>query len=266
MMLSRDGLLVEAGSTPMETTPDEKHSTSDLDDRRYADETPSGDETERRSGIESTISRRSASQSKMDEIEDRIRRACQRGDHRAGAAIILAEYGPQLRGFLGAMVRDPTNRDDAFSTFSEDLVQGGLARFRWQGTARTYVYALARNAARRCLKAEWRHAKRREPLGDDEVAAPLRTRTESYLKTDFKARALELRERLSPDDRALLMMHVHDGMEFPEIAAADFQCRGENPSAEELKREADRLRQRFRRTKKRLKCLAIREGLIPAES
>jgi RNA polymerase sigma-70 factor (ECF subfamily) len=194
-----------------------------------------------------------------EDTETRIREAWARDDFSRAVDIFIRAYGPGIRGYLAAWLHSRCRGDDAYGMFTVDLMNG-LPRFRWEGTARNFGYVLAHRAACRYLKKERRYTDLSDGLLSG-LAAPVCTRTASYLKTDFKERLRELRERLPADDQALLMLRVNRGLSFPEIAAA-FLKEGFDAGKEELKREDDRLRKQFERMKERLEKLAREEGLI----
>ena len=212
--------------------------------------TTNGSSSSRDTNVRDIGEDRRTARLKLEETEARIRAACARGDNRSGAAILVAEYGPRLRGFLSTMLGDRSKGDEAYSMFMGDVVEG-LTDFRWESKARSFAYVLARNAAFRLLRAERRYQEFPENLWD-ELAAPVQTGTAPYLKTDFKTRARELLERLCPDDRALVMMHVSEGMTFKQIAKAEARASGVQKSDEAILRRTACLRKRFERVKDRL--------------
>jgi RNA polymerase sigma factor (sigma-70 family) len=194
-----------------------------------------------------------------EDTETRIREACEREDIPLAADILVRAYGPGIRGYLAAWLHSRWKGDEAFGMFTMDLLHG-LAKFRWECTARSFGYVLAHRAACQFLKRERLYRDLPDKLLQ-ELEAPERSRTASYLKTDFKERMRELRERLPEDDQALLMLHVTSRLTFPEIAAA-FLKDDLDATEEELRRKGDCLRQQFQRIKRRLEKLARDDGLI----
>jgi RNA polymerase sigma-70 factor (ECF subfamily) len=192
-------------------------------------------------------------------VETRIREAWACGDFKRALDIFVRAHEPGIRGYLAAWLHSRSRADDAYGMFAVDLVKC-LPGFRWECSARSYGYVLAHRAACRYLKAERRYTELPDQLMAG-LAAPVQTRTASYLKTDFKERVRALRELLSADDQALLMLHVNRELGFREIAAALLED-GFDASAEELHRKGACLRQQFRQMKKRLEKLAREDGLI----
>jgi RNA polymerase sigma-70 factor (ECF subfamily) len=174
-------------------------------------------------------------------------------------------YGPEILGFLLAILRDEELAREVYSDWMEDVCRG-LAGFRWQCTFRTWAYMLARHAWHRTLaRAEGPGT---VPLSDaPEVAARAvreRTPTLPYLRTDLKKKVARLREGLAPDDQELLILRVDRGLAWLEIAEVMLGPGGPRRSrARET--EAAALRKRFERVKERLRDLARREKVVVDE-
>ena len=78
-------------------------------------------------------------------LEQRIRRHHERGELKEAATAAIEGFGPEILGFLKAVVRDERLAGEVFAQFCEDLWTG-LAGFRWETRFRTWGYTLARNA------------------------------------------------------------------------------------------------------------------------
>lgn len=196
-------------------------------------------------------------------LEREIRQCLSAENYEGAATRILLGYGAELFGFLMARLRDETAAADAFSMFSEDLWRG-LAGYEARSSVRVWAYTLARHAAIRQQASPHLRRERNLSLGDAHVvsklAERLRTETAPFLRTEFKTRVAALRERLSEEDRTLLVLRVDRGLDWadvarvfllPELAGAD--------SA--VKAEAARLRKRFQLTKARIRQMASEEGI-----
>ena len=119
--------------------------------------------------------------------------------------------------FMGdaAALDDRDTAADVFSQACEDLLRT-FATFRHQCSYRTWVYALARTAMRRHF--DDLHVRRREPLVSSlELEAARRTTTAAFLKSEWKDRFRALRDALSPEDRALLVLRVDRDMAWDDI-------------------------------------------------
>lgn len=192
-------------------------------------------------------------------LEIAIRGHHQSGDMSQAATAAIEGYGPEILGFLVAILKDEPAASDVFSQFCEDL-WNGLPNFRWQSTFRTWAYTLARHAAQRYLRAP--HRRRNLPLSQQalaEVEQKVRTSTLSYLRTEVKEGVARLRESLDPEDQALLILRVDRGLAWNEIAEIMLD---EAPSGDGIARKAAALRKRFERVKDRLKELAKKQGLL----
>lgn len=175
--------------------------------------------------------------------------------HRA-ATLILEAYGRELLEFLIATARSEVDGSEAFSIFTEQLWKG-LPRFRWDASARTWSYTLARRALSRVRRDPHRKSDRAVSLADvpevAQAAQRVRTATISYLKSEVKDRVALLRDQLDPDDQALLILRIDRKLSWREVAMAFADEDGLDDV--ELTRRSAALRKRFERIKEQLKRL-----------
>ena len=197
-----------------------------------------------------------------DTLAAEIRLLLEQGDEQAAVTRAVEGYGPEVMGFLQAMVRDPDAADDVFSEVCEDVWRG-LSSFRWEAPLRAWVYTIARHAALRHFRRG--HERRRRPL-DDALAvglvAEMRTRTRTWARTEARTAVDRLREQLTPEERALLVLRLDRKLAWSDIAQVMSAPEGETLSAEQARKESAMLRKRFERVKERLKALAKAEGLL----
>ncbi len=194
-------------------------------------------------------------------VEAEVLSLCRANDFAAAATVAIKQYGPEIFGFLVAFHHNEQDAADVFSIFSEKLWQG-LSSFRWQSSLRTWAYTIARNSSIR-HKEQAKRGAVRVGLSDASVASKLaaqvRTATASYLKTEKKDRFVELRESLSEEEKALLILRVDRGLAWDEIARV---MGGAEASDETIKRDSARLRKRFQLITEKLFTLGKRAGLI----
>jgi RNA polymerase sigma-70 factor (ECF subfamily) len=176
-----------------------------------------------------------------------LRQRFEAGDLKAVATLALKVYGPEIMGFLVVVLRDPDEAGEVFSQFLEALWRG-LPRFSWISSLRTWVYALARNAAHHHRRD--RQRKRQVPLSlapeVAQVAENVRTTTLAFLRTQARTRVERLRESLDPDDQMLLILRVNRKLEWKEIARI-MDDAGMDAADDDLDRVAARLRKRYQR-------------------
>jgi RNA polymerase sigma-70 factor (ECF subfamily) len=187
-------------------------------------------------------------------IEQRVEASCRAERWSEAATAAIGGYGEEILGYLVAMARDQTLAADAFSTFAEDLWKG-LAKFRWESTLRTWAYVLARSALARVRSDP--HRRRAVPLDDADVeaiAASVRSRTATFLRTETRDKIARLRATLDPDDQTLLILRINRGLAWRDVARvlAD-------DSSIPLDKRASALRKRFERLKVELKARASAE-------
>lgn len=196
-----------------------------------------------------------------NQAEDAVKAYCEAGDYAAAATRGIEAYGPEILGYLVAVLRNDTDAHDSFSMFCEDLWRG-LPSFRWEATLRTWSYTLARNAMSRMLRDPHRRADRRVPISETpvyDVAMKVRTQTLKYLRTEVKDAIAELREELDPEAQTLFILRINRKMGWIDIAR--IMAEDENASDEDLKKVSARLRKRFERAKDELKKKARERGL-----
>jgi RNA polymerase sigma-70 factor (ECF subfamily) len=183
-------------------------------------------------------------------IESELRTAADAGRWHDVAAKAIASYGEELLAYLAALTRDQTLTDDAFSLALENLWRG-LPKFQWRSSLRTWAFRIARNAAFKVIGSPTR--RRTEPLDPaiESIAAPIRTRTATFLQTEQKDRLAALRAELSQSDQDLLILRLGRNLAWRDIAQvlADAEL-----ADADLTREAARLRKRFMRLKDELRA------------
>src|ERR1700729_473155 len=80
-------------------------------------------------------------------LETDARELCRQGDHAGAATLVVKGYGPEIFGFLVAVMHDDVEAGDVFAELAEALWRG-LPTFAWESTLRTWSYAIARNLVR----------------------------------------------------------------------------------------------------------------------
>jgi RNA polymerase sigma-70 factor (ECF subfamily) len=185
--------------------------------------------------------------------EDAIRTAASGERWSEAITIALHTYGDELLGYLVAITRDGTLAQDVFSMLLEDLWVG-LPRFGWRCTFRTWAYKLARHAVTRQKRS--RSVRASVPLDSaiEAIADQIRSRTETFLRSETRDAVAAVRAALDPDDQALLVLRVNRGLSWREIA--EVFAEGEDPSDKELTRRAAALRQQFQRIKGTIRTAA----------
>jgi len=198
-------------------------------------------------------------------LEHRIRRHHERGELKEAATAAIEGFGPEILGFLVAVVRDEQLAGEVFAQFCEDLWTG-LASFRWESSFRTWGYTLARNAWQRLRREP--HFRKTVALSDvpdiSKLEQRVRTMTLPHLKSDVKQQVQKLRQSLDPEDQALLILRIDRRLAWNEIGAVMLgPDEARNDAA--VARRAASLRKRFERVKDDLKRLARENNLLSEE-
>jgi RNA polymerase sigma-70 factor (ECF subfamily) len=173
----------------------------------------------------------------------------------------LTAYGPELYGFLVNHMGGESDASEVFSQLAEDFWRG-LPSFGARCSIRTWLYVLARNAAARFWRSPWRRADGGSSRFDG-IVADARSRTQPWLRTDIKDKWRALRESLEPDDRALLVLRVDRELDWNDIARV--MLGRDDADADELARDAARLRKRYHLLKEELRERARAFGLVGRE-
>ena len=225
----------------------------------------------RRATIPSPVGARSPPVKTMrtehEQLEAAVRQAWDGNDFERAATLAFEGYGDELLAFLVGRLRSPSDGQEVFSMFAEDLWVG-LPSFGWRSSLRTWAYTIARNAAVRYLRDPQRRGERNLTLSKhasvSRVAEQVRSRTAKHMRTDVKDRVRALRDQLDADDQLLLELRIDQGMSFRDAAQVmmgEVEGEGDTDPAV-LDREAARLRKRFERVKVELKRMAQAQGLI----
>ncbi len=190
----------------------------------------------------------------MSDLEPRILALLDTGDVSAAATEALRGYGPQVLGYLTAVLRDDDDAHDVFSQFAEDLWRG-LPGFRRESAVRTWAFRLAWHAASRYARDPYR--RRHRPIMTTEaskIAAEVRSTMSTYAPGGRADKLMKLRESLDPAEQTLLILRVDKGMPWEDVAEV-MRADGEAPSPAAL-------RKRFERLKEKLGKLAREQGLL----
>lgn len=190
----------------------------------------------------------------MSDLEPRILALLDAGDLSGAATEALRGYGPQILGYLTAVLRDEDDAHDVFSQFAEDLWRG-LPGFRRESSIRTWAFRLAWHAASRYARDPYR--KRHRPILTTEaskIAEQVRSTMSTYAPGGRADRLLKLRESLDREEQTLLILRVDKAMAWEDVAEV-LRADGEpaTPAA---------LRKRFERLKEKLGRLAREQGII----
>ena len=183
------------------------------------------------------------------DIEVRTRAAANEQRWSDAVTFAIRGYGEEILGYLVAMTRSETDANDAFSLFAEDLWKG-LPRFRWECTLRTWAYGLARHALARIRRDP--HRKRAVPLSDAHLAGlveEMRSRTQTFLRTETRDKVAKLRAEMDPDDQSLLILRLNRKLAWRDIALV----LDPDTKAADVEKRAASLRKRFERLKIELK-------------
>ncbi len=185
-------------------------------------------------------------------VEEHIEELLARGDTHGAATEAIRAFGPRVLGYLRAILRNPTDAEEAFSIFAESLWRG-VGTFRRECSFRTWAYTLAFNAAARLRDDAYRrHARTLGRTAASELADEIRT---SGLRHERQLSAMErLREALTPEERSILVLRIDQGLSWEEVAHV---LHGRGGPA-----ETAALRKRFERLKARLAQMARDSGLL----
>jgi RNA polymerase sigma-70 factor (ECF subfamily) len=189
------------------------------------------------------------------DVEAELARLRAEGNLKDVATVAIESYGPDVLGFLAAMLRSQVDASDAFAQACENLWRA-LPRFEGRSSVKTWFYTVARNTALRMRSNAFDN--RRVPLSEiSEIADRIRGRSE--LQAQATSALTEIRDELPEDDRTLLVLRVDREMSWNDVARVLGEA---DESDEDLARAAARLRQRFQVIKKTIRDRARERGLL----
>jgi RNA polymerase sigma-70 factor (ECF subfamily) len=185
--------------------------------------------------------------------EESIREKIEAGDPRGAATEAIRAYGPQILRYLRSVLNDEDDAREAFSQFAENLWRG-ISEFRGSAPMRIWAYRIAWNVSCDLRKQPWNQRRRRLSTGEASRLADT-IATSSDERFEHRRRQLaELRESLSPEDRALASLRIDQGFSWEECAEA--------LSVDGRIVKANTLTKRFERIKERLGRAARKKGLL----
>jgi RNA polymerase sigma-70 factor (ECF subfamily) len=188
-----------------------------------------------------------------DPRDSEIRALVARGEIDRATERALRVYGPELIGWLSAILASESDAYDAFSRLSEKLWKS-LRGFDGRCSVRTWCYMLARQAASTVRAQPFRRHEALVTSVPSVVHAVTRvwntTRRDELLADDVYA---QIRRELDEDDQALLVLRVDRDLAWHDIALVML---GEGAGDDELARKAAALRKQFERIKQQLRGLA----------
>jgi RNA polymerase sigma-70 factor, ECF subfamily len=183
---------------------------------------------------------------------------------------VLQAYGEPITGFLYNQLRSEERVDEVFSQFSLDLVRG-LPRFAFECTVRTWSFTLARNALYRHLKDPNRrpeyHVNLESVSRISILAKQLSSSTLTIFRTRIRDHVAQMRAQLEDDDRLLLELYIDQEMPWNDVAQV-FLGETQDLSSDhtEVLKEANRLRQRYHRLRRKMKRSILAEGLLDSST
>ncbi len=199
----------------------------------------------------------------MADLDQQIAELCAEGSFDRATTLALQQLGPSVLRYIAAQIRDEDTTSEAFARFSEDVWRG-MRGFRSQSSVRVWSFAIARNAIAQVLRKQKRDRNRSRAFSStlaNRVAAKVRTDTLEYLRSETKQRFAQLRQRLSADEQALLVLRINERMGWEDIARVQLDM----PTDATVKREAARLRKRFQLVRDKLRKMAKAEGLLETD-
>jgi RNA polymerase sigma-70 factor (ECF subfamily) len=181
-------------------------------------------------------------------------------DKKACTAIIKA-LEDEVFGFLIRTLGDRNDADDVFDLVKEKIWRS-IGKFRWQCSLRTWTYKIVRNESIRFMTGARRHDRNRASFSElDDLAGVIRSQTYWTRFTEKLDRVKAILDEFPYEDRILMVLRIDRGLKWKQIARI-FLGDSEEPSPDDLKRESDRLRQRYATLRKKI-LEKVRDGDAP---
>jgi RNA polymerase sigma-70 factor (ECF subfamily) len=186
-------------------------------------------------------------------LERDIAAALAAQDWARAATLALRGHGSHVLIYLRGVLREEDLVEEAFARFSEKMWRS-LRDFRGEARFSTWLYQLAWYASKELKRGLARRRERH--LASAELAAiadEVRVSTAAFLRTQARDRFAELRAKLDPEERSLLLLRIERRLPWKEVAA--IMAEDGTPAAEAA------LRKRFERLRVRLRRLFEEQGL-----
>jgi len=195
-------------------------------------------------------------------LERRIRRHHERSELKEAATAAIEGFGPEILGFLVAVVRDKALAGEVFGQFCEEL-WSRLAAFHWKASFRPWLYGLAWMAWQRLRREPHFRKTISLPEEPEITAAEERVRTVELARSEsaLDEGVARLRQSLDPEDQALLILRIDRRMSWEEIATVMISSE-EARDVAALGRKAAFVQERFSLVTANLKQLAREKQLI----
>ena len=195
-------------------------------------------------------------------LERRIRRHHQRSELKEAATAAIEGFGPEILGFLVAVVRDKPLAGEVFAQFCEEL-WSRLAAFHWKASFRPWLYGLAWMAWQRLRREPHFRKTISLPEEPEITAAEERVRTVELARSEsaLDEGVARLRQSLDPEDQALLILRIDRRMSWEEIATVMISSE-EARDVAALGRKAAFVQKRFSLVTANLKQLAREKQLF----
>lgn len=153
-------------------------------------------------------------------LERLIRRHHQRGELKEAATAAIEGFGPEVLGFLAAVMKDEPAAGEVFTQLCEEL-WARIGSFSGETSFRAWLYSLAWTGWQR-LRREPNFRKTVSLPEHDESGAepPFRTLELPRTGSALEEQAARLRKTLAPEDHALLILRIDRQMSWDDIAVA----------------------------------------------
>jgi RNA polymerase sigma-70 factor (ECF subfamily) len=184
--------------------------------------------------------------------EGEVLRLLEARDLSAAATCAIRGFGPELVGYLRAVLGDQEAALEVFAQLSENLWRS-IGLFRAAGSFRGWIYRLAWCAAQDYRRDPYRG--RAERLATSEISeayVAVRSSLRPDRQVERNERAALLIEQLEPDERSLVVLRMVRGLSWREVA--------EVLSEDAAPLDEAAVRKRYSRIKQRLRELADAGG------
>jgi RNA polymerase sigma-70 factor (ECF subfamily) len=183
-----------------------------------------------------------------DALERRILELLATGDRAGAATVATRGYGPQILGYLQAVLRSADEGVAAFSLFCQ---KAWFSIGQQRSTIKAWAYSLAWQVALRFADGSQPAL---ESTPAERLAREVCSLTAPHLRTASRDRVGALQAALDPAEQTLLILRIDRGLSWREIGEV-LADGGEEVSEPEL-------RKRFERVKARLRQLATERHLL----
>jgi RNA polymerase sigma-70 factor (ECF subfamily) len=181
----------------------------------------------------------------MDPSDTDAKRALAEGRIADATTLLLRRYGPEILGYLAAVIGDDDLAAEAYGHFAERFWRG-LPAFRGESSPRTWAYRIAWRCAQDVLRDPFRRRGRALRTSERSRLAAVASTASPWRRPSARERFAGLRRQLRPSEQTLLVLRLDRGLSWREVALVLADEGAQPPSEAALRKRFEALKDKLR--------------------